>query len=180
MMEEVLFFQMIRGKRMPALSPDPSTLLRPRVSLPPLAQICDWRQTPQPPRLVLPPIRLNPRVELPFSNPHDKKPGNPKHVPELAPVKKRKRAASPHEDSQDEETSPRRNRATPDQLRVLEDSFTQDMLPNAAKRRKLAEQLGFPERRVQVWFQNRRAALKKKTRGKQLYIIQYDTESFRQ
>jgi hypothetical protein len=51
----------------------------------------------------------------------------------------------------------RRHRTTPDQLRILEEVYTKDKLPNLEVRERLAQQLGMTARRVQIWFQNKRA-----------------------
>ncbi|KAH7888470.1 hypothetical protein F5I97DRAFT_1804323 [Phlebopus sp. FC_14] len=50
-----------------------------------------------------------------------------------------------------------RKRTSRAQLKVLEDVFRKDTKPNAALRKKLANELDMQPRAVQVWFQNRRA-----------------------
>jgi hypothetical protein len=55
----------------------------------------------------------------------------------------------------------KRLRTTPDQLDVLEKVFQSVHTPNSSLRSKLSKELGMSSRRIQVWFQNRRAKLKK-------------------
>lgn len=54
-----------------------------------------------------------------------------------------------------------RRRTSKMQLRVLEKTFETNIRPDAALRKILGEQLGMTPRSVQVWFQNRRAKIKK-------------------
>ncbi|EOB13276.1 Homeobox protein HD-10 [Nosema bombycis CQ1] len=54
-----------------------------------------------------------------------------------------------------------RKRTTKAQLRVLEKTYETCPRPDSALRKKLGEQLGMTPRSVQVWFQNRRAKIKK-------------------
>lgn len=54
-----------------------------------------------------------------------------------------------------------RRRTSKMQLRVLEKTFETNVRPDAALRKILGEQLGMTPRSVQVWFQNRRAKIKK-------------------
>jgi len=51
----------------------------------------------------------------------------------------------------------KRQRTTPEQLEVLEKVYENEKLPNSDLRKELAVQLGMTPRRVQVWFQNKRA-----------------------
>lgn len=55
----------------------------------------------------------------------------------------------------------RRQRTSPDQLQILEQIFETDKMPNQQKRIRLAEQLGMSSRRIQIWFQNKRAKVKR-------------------
>lgn len=76
---------------------------------------------------------------------------------------------SPPVVSTDKDTpSPRkRSRTTPQQLAVLEASFSKNSSPSIRVREQLSTQLGISERSIQIWFQNRRAKVKnqaKKTR----------------
>lgn len=59
-----------------------------------------------------------------------------------------------------------RRRTTKAQLKILEQTFEANVRPDANMRRKLGEQLGMTPRSVQVWFQNRRAKIKKLTQKK--------------
>jgi LIM homeobox transcription factor 1 len=59
-----------------------------------------------------------------------------------------------------------RKRTTKAQLKVLEQTFETNIRPDANMRKKLGEQLGMTPRSVQVWFQNRRAKIKKLTQKK--------------
>ncbi|KAM0673538.1 hypothetical protein GVAV_002913 [Gurleya vavrai] len=54
-----------------------------------------------------------------------------------------------------------RRRTSKMQLKVLEKTFETNVRPDAAMRKILGEQLGMTPRSVQVWFQNRRAKIKK-------------------
>jgi len=63
-----------------------------------------------------------------------------------------------------------RKKVTPAQLAILEEAFQIGMIPDLDTRNKLAQKLGFSERRVRVWFQNRRAKLKKDNQGGQVFV----------
>lgn len=54
-----------------------------------------------------------------------------------------------------------RNKLGPDQLKVLEKVFTTVIKPDKALRQRLAEELCMNQRQVQIWFQNRRAKIKR-------------------
>lgn len=84
-------------------------------------------------------------------------------------------AASPP-DSTDSEK--KRKRATREQLDILERVFEQEELPSRTRRKELANELGFSPRRIQIWFQNRRAKSKKKE-GKQYVMVNYGKHSFK-
>ncbi|KAI8071111.1 uncharacterized protein B0P05DRAFT_549638 [Gilbertella persicaria] len=62
----------------------------------------------------------------------------------------------------DRDISPprKRTRTSPEQLAILEKSFSLNPSPNNRVREQLAHQLGMPERSIQIWFQNRRAKVK--------------------
>ncbi|EIE80138.1 hypothetical protein RO3G_04843 [Rhizopus delemar RA 99-880] len=63
--------------------------------------------------------------------------------------------------SKEPTTPPRkRTRATPEQLSVLEKTFTINQSPNSRIREQLSRELGMSERSIQIWFQNRRAKVK--------------------
>lgn len=49
----------------------------------------------------------------------------------------------------------KRQRATPEQLSVLEDAFAANPSPNARMRESISTQINMTERSVQIWFQNR-------------------------
>jgi len=55
----------------------------------------------------------------------------------------------------------KRQRTNPDQLAILETIFQTDKMPSQQTRIQLADQLGMSSRRVQIWFQNKRAKVKR-------------------
>jgi len=65
------------------------------------------------------------------------------------------------EDDNDPLNKKKRQRTSPDQLAILEQIFQTDKMPNQQTRVQLAEQLGMSSRRVQIWFQNKRAKVKR-------------------
>ncbi|KAI9318200.1 Homeodomain-like protein, partial [Dichotomocladium elegans] len=56
--------------------------------------------------------------------------------------------------------SRKRTRATPEQLAVLEKTFSTTPTPSSRLREQLSRDLRMPERSIQIWFQNRRAKVK--------------------
>ena len=44
-----------------------------------------------------------------------------------------------------------------EQLEVLEQHFQRHKYPDVKHRKKISEEIGLPEERIQIWFQNRRA-----------------------
>ncbi|KAL4764024.1 homeobox domain-containing protein [Aspergillus foveolatus] len=54
----------------------------------------------------------------------------------------------------------KRQRATQDQLVLLEMEFNKNPTPTAATRERIAQEINMTERSVQIWFQNRRAKIK--------------------
>ncbi|KAK2616984.1 Transcription elongation factor SPT4 [Conoideocrella luteorostrata] len=54
----------------------------------------------------------------------------------------------------------KRQRATQDQLTILEVEFNKNPTPTAGVRERIAEDINMTERSVQIWFQNRRAKIK--------------------
>ncbi|KAF9404471.1 hypothetical protein BGZ94_004153, partial [Podila epigama] len=57
----------------------------------------------------------------------------------------------------------RRRRTNREELEILEDAFARNLLPDAATRQQLGARLGMSGRAVQIWFQNRRQTLRKKS-----------------
>src|SRR5689334_17294473 len=55
----------------------------------------------------------------------------------------------------------KRHRTSPNQLRILEEIYAKEKMPSQNLRESLAKQLGMTTRRVQVWFQNKRAKEKR-------------------
>eukprot|EP01132_Coremiostelium_polycephalum_P003841 gene3841-4785_t len=55
----------------------------------------------------------------------------------------------------------KRQRTSPEQLAILEQIFETDKMPSQQIRVRLANQLGMSSRRVQIWFQNKRAKVKR-------------------
>ncbi|KAJ8103940.1 hypothetical protein POJ06DRAFT_293654 [Lipomyces tetrasporus] len=54
----------------------------------------------------------------------------------------------------------KRQRATTEQLAILETEFSINPAPNGKTRLRIADQINMTERSVQIWFQNRRAKIK--------------------
>lgn len=61
----------------------------------------------------------------------------------------------------DSNNKKKRQRTSPDQLAILEQIFQTDKMPSQQTRVQLADQLGMSSRRVQIWFQNKRAKVKR-------------------
>lgn len=57
-------------------------------------------------------------------------------------------------------TPRKRTRATPEQLAILEKTFSLNPSPNNRVREQLSRELRMSERSIQIWFQNRRAKVK--------------------
>jgi len=91
--------------------------------------------------------------------------------PENTPDIPRKRKSSFQDDSEgpgsgksgkSENPQPKkRQRTSPEQLEILERVYTQERLPGLDLRKELAQKLKMTPRRVQVWFQNKRAKEKR-------------------
>ncbi|KAF7725448.1 hypothetical protein EC973_009622 [Apophysomyces ossiformis] len=99
---------------------------------------------------------------------------NPVSAPAFLPMQ----VAHPTEQQQHQhirEPSPprKRTRATPEQLAILEKTFSFNSAPNSRIREQLSRQLGMTERSIQIWFQNRRA--KEKTKQKRNSMLQDQT-----
>jgi hypothetical protein len=69
-------------------------------------------------------------------------------------------------EDQDQNNKKKRQRTSPDQLAILETIFQTDKMPSQQTRVQLADQLGMSSRRVQIWFQNKRAKVKRGSLGK--------------
>ncbi|PIA16204.1 Homeodomain-like protein, partial [Coemansia reversa NRRL 1564] len=52
----------------------------------------------------------------------------------------------------------KRKRASPHQLKVLNDIYLKTAFPSTETRNRLARELGMTPRTVQIWFQNKRQA----------------------
>jgi len=74
------------------------------------------------------------------------------HSPELPSFDSKDISAAP---------SKKRQRTSPEQLDILEKIFRTDQMPSHQTRLELADKLGMSARRVQIWFQNKRAKLKR-------------------
>eukprot|EP01087_Luapelamoeba_hula_P003859 TRINITY_DN1373_c1_g1_i3.p1 TRINITY_DN1373_c1_g1~~TRINITY_DN1373_c1_g1_i3.p1 ORF type:complete len:815 (-),score=195.80 TRINITY_DN1373_c1_g1_i3:57-2501(-) len=59
------------------------------------------------------------------------------------------------------EIDDKRQRATPEQIELLEKVFGVTPLPTAQTKAELSQRTGMSQRRIQVWFQNKRARLKR-------------------
>ncbi|KAL5730520.1 hypothetical protein ACHQM5_003327 [Ranunculus cassubicifolius] len=70
-----------------------------------------------------------------------------------------------------------KNRLTEDQLRLLEESFSQDKKLEPERKFHLAYQLGMPAKQVAIWYQNRRARWKTQNIEGDFRTIQLRLES---
>ncbi|KAM9756421.1 double homeobox protein A-like [Dama dama] len=68
--------------------------------------------------------------------------------------------ASPKEKMQDGRDRRCRTSYSSSQLQTLKNAFTENPYPGIDSREQLAEEIGVPESRVQIWFQNRRSRLR--------------------
>jgi len=59
----------------------------------------------------------------------------------------------------------KRIRTTPEQLRILEKTYERETNPSQSLREDIARRLGMTPRRVQVWFQNKRAKERRITKS---------------
>ncbi|KAH9931118.1 homeobox-domain-containing protein [Epithele typhae] len=58
----------------------------------------------------------------------------------------------------------KRKRADPEQLKVLNETYNRTAFPSTEERMELAQKLGMSARSVQIWFQNKRQAVRQSTR----------------
>jgi hypothetical protein len=72
----------------------------------------------------------------------------------VAPVRQKKSTLT------QQQKNKKRQRATPQQLRVLQNEFKINSTPNAKMREKIGQKIDMTERSVQIWFQNKRAKSK--------------------
>ncbi|KAI0743569.1 hypothetical protein C8Q80DRAFT_848427 [Daedaleopsis nitida] len=92
--------------------------------------------------------RSNPRPIGHGSSPYPRVPSAAPHVPEppIEPVKKK------------------RKRADAEQLKVLNETYNRTAFPSTEERIELAKKLGMSARSVQIWFQNKRQAMRQSSR----------------
>ncbi|CAO3703276.1 unnamed protein product [Rhizopus stolonifer] len=83
----------------------------------------------------------------------------------------------PHQDEDwEEDIKTKRKRANSKQLQVLNKVFDRTFFPSTQVRAELGRQLNMSPRTVQIWFQNRRQAMRTKERQR-LIKIQKDSKS---
>ena len=73
--------------------------------------------------------------------------------------------ASPNLDNK-KGSKPKRTRATGEALDFLKKEFEANPNPTSQRRKKISELTGLPEKNVRIWFQNRRAKLRKSGQAK--------------
>ncbi|KAF9969493.1 hypothetical protein BGZ73_008140 [Actinomortierella ambigua] len=87
-------------------------------------------------------------------------------------------AVPSHFDASSPNPRKRRRRTNRAELAVLEDAFARNLLPDAATRQELGQRLGMSVRAVQIWFQNRRQSLRKKSSSMQnLHTLSLESSS---
>ncbi|ORX52043.1 homeobox-domain-containing protein [Hesseltinella vesiculosa] len=74
----------------------------------------------------------------------------------------------------------KRKRASPAQLRVLNHVFNHTCFPSTELRMQLSKQLDMPPRTIQIWFQNKRQALKKPTRQTRITLPPLPSPTYQQ
>ncbi|KAG1440363.1 hypothetical protein G6F56_011955 [Rhizopus delemar] len=83
----------------------------------------------------------------------------------------------PHQDEDwEEDIKTKRKRANSKQLQVLNKVFDRTFFPSTQVRAELGRQLNMSPRTVQIWFQNRRQAMRTKERQR-LIKLQKDSKS---
>ena len=65
------------------------------------------------------------------------------------------RAKNSPSSSKPDKEKKKRSRVTPEQLVQLEQLFSTERSPTAARRKEISDRLGMYERQTQIWFQNR-------------------------
>jgi hypothetical protein len=70
----------------------------------------------------------------------------------------------------------KRQRSSPEQLQILEDHFIHNPMPSHLTRIELAVRLNMTPRRIQVWFQNKRAKLRRAVRDGETFAAQSDPD----
>lgn len=115
-----------------------------------------------------------PHIDIAFANEHNLLPILPNMTDPMTPM---------FDDSQNhqffgigDECKGKRRRLTPVETRTLMAVFQTNPRPNSMVRARLAQDLGISVRTIQIWFQNRRAKLRReKTTGAQMINqSQYD------
>jgi len=85
-----------------------------------------------------------------------------------------------HKTTCNDDKSSKHVRMAKDQRAKLLEVFESKGYPSFDERRCLAESLGVSERKIQVWFQNERAKLKRRDVKKPLIVVSYDSRHFAQ
>ncbi|KAI9230824.1 MAG: hypothetical protein DHS80DRAFT_21063 [Piptocephalis tieghemiana] len=80
--------------------------------------------------------------------------------------------SSPHSSSR-----PRRRRANPQQLAILNQVFTHTFFPTSELRDQLALELGMSSRTVQIWFQNKRQQWRSRKKSSSASFSEHHTPS---
>lgn len=80
-------------------------------------------------------------------------PSSPPGTQQLGAGRQRSRSGTANMTMQ--QLNKKRQRATPDQLSILEEAFLVNNSPNAKMREMIADRIRMTERSVQIWFQNR-------------------------
>src|SRR5579859_6473486 len=92
-----------------------------------------------------------------FSSQSTRSPSPPSGTEQRGAGRQRSKSGTGHLTMQ--QLNKKRQRATADQLIVLEEAFHVNASPNAKMREMISERIKMTERSVQIWFQNRYAFL---------------------